>query len=98
MCAVWRVDEQQVPKQSGIGPVGLGPPLRTASCSGLGRFGQMGFHLRRLELLDDEAPPGGALHREGGLLAAELAQPTPKLLSHGGADHPQVSSPVRRST
>jgi hypothetical protein len=72
-----RAGAQQLPQVAGVGAVGLGAPLGAAQGAGVGRLGQVRPTPSTLELLDDVAPAGGGLQREGGRLAAELRQPGP---------------------
>jgi hypothetical protein len=79
---------QQLAQVPSIQLVGLGTPLGTAGGAGVGRLGQVRLDARPLELLDHIPPAGAALQRERGLLAGELRQPYPQVLTVGGASRP----------
>ena len=84
---------QQHPLVPGIGPVGLGPPLRAAQMRGLGRIGQVRRQPRRDDLLGHIPPSRAAFQREMGVLPGEPGQPLRQVLAVGRADLPAPHLP-----
>jgi hypothetical protein len=81
--------EQQITQQPGIGPVGLGPPLRPTLGRGVRRLSQMHPRPRGGEFLGHIPPPGTRLHRERDILTVgePLGQPEPKTASIRRCQH-----------
>jgi hypothetical protein len=72
---------QQLAKQRSVGLVRLGPALRPAQHTGIGRLRQMRRDSRGTHLLGHVPPPGAALHRERHPVhPVEPAQPTGQML------------------
>jgi hypothetical protein len=72
-----RPAQQQVTQVTGVGPVGLGPPLGAAQGAGVGRLGQLGAKPGAHDLLGDIPPAGRAFKGEVGLLPSQPSKPGP---------------------
>jgi hypothetical protein len=86
--------QQQVAQVAGVALVGLGAPLRAARRGGVGRLGQLNRGAGALQLLDDEPPAGGRLHRGLDVLARPAAQEDAQGRAVGGVIRPVATSPV----
>jgi hypothetical protein len=83
-----------LPQLAAISPVGLGPPLRSPGIRDSRRIGQMRREAGPLQLLDDEAPAGAALHRKRHLtLVSEPAQELSQRRPARRADLPATHLP-----
>jgi hypothetical protein len=87
--------EQQVAQMAGVALIGLGSPLRAARRRRVGRLGQLNRDAGALELLDDEAPAGGRLHRSLDVLTRPAAQERAQGRAIGRRDPPSRHLPGR---